>query len=329
MSSRTWAERVLWLLTVVFLLVGGLWAYSRIDEVPERPDYGLFLEKADLPALQGKLSGAQAELQEERSRLDQAQAVRAEAESEYLFRREEYRTAVEAGTAAPALKETFEEARSTYEAAKTREAEAQSAVSAAEEDAQELRQRVSQEEQNARAAFNRADRRYQAVAAGLRLAYLLAAFAVSLYLWRFLVGRGSRFHELGLAFVVFAAIQMAVMAGDYAWHYLSEYAPLLISIAGVGGTVGATVAVKRYLLAPGRLGKFRVRHDSCPNCGRNLAHSGDHCVECGRPLKELCTRCGENHLVFGPYCPVTGQPLTSEEDSEGGVTDAAGSAGDQ
>src|SRR5680860_1174346 len=187
MSSRTWAERVLWLLTVVFLLVGGLWAYSRIDEVLERPDYGLFLEKADLPALQGKLNGAQTQLQEDRSLLDQAQSVRAEAESEYLFRREEYRTAVEAGA----------EARSTWEAAKTREAEAQSAVSAAEEDAQELRQRVSQEEQTARTAFDRADRRYQAVAAGLRLAYLLAAFAASLYLWRFLVGRGSRFHELG------------------------------------------------------------------------------------------------------------------------------------
>ena len=76
--------------------------------------------------------------------------------------------------------------------------------------------------------------------------------------------------------------------------------------------MGATVAVKRYLLAPERLGKFRVRHDSCPNCGRNLAHSGDHCVECGRPLKELCTRCGGNHLVLGSYCPVTGQPLTEE-----------------
>src|SRR5680860_132648 len=110
---------------------------------------------------------------------------------------------------------------------------------------------------------------------------------------RFGPKRGPSVHELGLAFVVFAAIQMAVMAGDYAWHYLSEYAPLLISIAGVVGTVGATVAVKRYLLAPERLGKFRVRHDSCPSCGRNLVHSGDHCVECGRPLKELCTRCGE------------------------------------
>lgn len=305
----TMAERVLAVLLVGFLLVGGLWLYERLDDYFTRPDRIAFEVAEGVPAAQAALAAAEQALAGRERRAEEGSQVLADATREYEYRREEYRTALEAGDNDPSLKAALDGARAAYEAAVARVAGAKVLVGQSRADVGAARTDLEPRLRRVETSYERATLSYYAKSAGLRLAYLLAAFAVALLVWKTLQRRESRYEAMGLAFLVFASIQMVVMAGDYAWHHLSDFAPLVISVAGVAGTVAALVALKRYLLAPARIGRYRLRHGGCPHCGHPLEQASAHCPACGKLVREACSHCGGRHPVFSDFCPETGRPL--------------------
>ncbi len=307
MSS--WAERILATLLVVFLLVGGLWLYTRLDEVFERPDPVAYERVEGVPAAQAEARRAAQALEGRQARLREAEAALDEALVDYEVAREEYRTALEEGRDDAGLRAAHDSALAAFEAQQVRLEGARSLVVESETVLAAAQAELDGRAGRAAAAFRGAERRYEAAAAGLRLAYLIGAFALSLWAWRRLQRRDSRWAIIGMAAVVAASLQMAVMAGDYAWHHLSQYAPAVISLAGVAGTVAAIVATQRFLMAPARVGRRRLRHGECPYCGHPLVQAAEHCAGCGRTVLLPCPHCGGVHPAFSGYCPQTGDEL--------------------
>jgi hypothetical protein len=117
--------------------------------------------------------------------------------------------------------------------------------------------------------------------------------------------RHSRYLPAGLAWVGAAALTGVVMAVDYAGDYIefSEAGPLAISVAGVGLTLVAFVALQRYLRR--RVPLRRVRKSQCPFCGFPIA-GGEHCEGCGRAVQAPCSACRAPRRVGTQHCATCG-----------------------
>lgn len=98
--QATKTEKFLAGVLAVFLLIGGVWTYQRIDDhVAETIELDAPVSAADEAALQ--------RAQEARFRLDLASGRVARARRTLEFRREEYRTALDAGRTAPRLAQAY------------------------------------------------------------------------------------------------------------------------------------------------------------------------------------------------------------------------------
>jgi hypothetical protein len=97
----TSTEKVLALVLVVFFLIGGLWVYSKLDDVRDSRDRTP--EAYFTPREQAAVDRAeQAQL-----RSDQAQVETERAREELELAREAYRTALDAGMTAPGLQTAY------------------------------------------------------------------------------------------------------------------------------------------------------------------------------------------------------------------------------
>jgi hypothetical protein len=95
------------------------------------------------------------------------------------------------------------------------------------------------------------------------------------------------------------------MAGDYVGHHIDveQLGPLVLSIAGIGLTLGTFWWLQRYLAR--RIPQRRVRKGECPFCGYP-ARGGDHCEGCGRSMIGECTTCHEPRRVGAFHCGACG-----------------------
>ena len=98
-------EKVLAAGLVLFMLIGGAWVLGRLGRIPRAPDSSALMERHGIPPLEQELSRLNEMLavadrgyREARSRADEAQR-------EYEFRREEYRTRLDAVVVDPSLRQ--------------------------------------------------------------------------------------------------------------------------------------------------------------------------------------------------------------------------------
>lgn len=141
---------------------------------------------------------------------------------------------------------------------------------------------------------------------GSRLLWVGGVLAFGYFLMSRLRSRNSRFQTAALAVAGAGAVQVLVMAVDYADEYLDvdRYGALLISMTGVALTLAALAGVHRY--ATRRLPLRRGRRGECPFCG--WPARGPNCEGCGRIIASECSTCGHERLVGVPHCRACGAP---------------------
>lgn len=290
--QTTKSEKLLALVLAAFLLIGGIWTYQELDDWVR-----------DAMPLRDPTAAEQAAI----SALDRAAQARFRAEeqvrqarSELELRRERYRTALDAGDPARALRAEYLAAEAEF--ARTRSARA---AAARAEDAVRPAAARAQERLN-RDLDARRDRQELVIfllRLGLALAFVLAAYV----LLTSLRDRGSRWFPLSGSAVIFATIFAFVVAVDYLTDYFEPFDAgiLMLALIGVALTIVAFWLLQRYLAR--RLPVRRLRRGQCPYCGFPVS-AGERCEGCGRQVRAACEHCAAPRRVAAPFCAVCGRP---------------------
>jgi hypothetical protein len=281
-------EKVLAVMLAVFISVGAIWAYVRIDDIGSVTVQPTSAEQA---AVKANEAAGSAHLR--------AQRRVGAAYNEVARTREAYRTALDARSPAAALERDYVGAEATLDDAKRSLADARAEVSETTPAAERVESRLSQKRDSEQTRHDR-----QAFL--LRLALLAAMLGSSYYLLARLRRRRSRYLPAIYAWIGASGVLAIVMAGDYTGNYVefSEAGPLAISLAGIGLTLAAFVALQRYLVR--RVPARRVRKGECPFCGFPI-RSGHHCEGCGRVVVSECSRCHEPRRVGAGHCAACGK----------------------
>lgn len=286
----TKSEKLLAFVAALFLFIGGIWGYARIDDAVR----SAIAVPAASPADQRVLDESAAA----RQRVFQAQEDERAALESLTVAREAYRTQLDAGRNAPALEQIYEDAQAAY-------ASAQRELELAESEAAALTPAAAAAGQRVAEAQDAAYRQRALLTIALRLVLVLAALGAGYLLLGRLRRRGSRYLPLALAWVGAAAVLALVLGGDYVTDYVDplELGPLVLSAAGVAMTVAAFAALQRYLAR--RVPFRRVRKGECPFCG--YPARGEHCEGCGRQVVAKCGRCASPRRVGTLHCGACGE----------------------
>jgi hypothetical protein len=292
------AEKILAFVLAVFIAIGAVWGYVKLDEVAKSdstsyvPDRQL-IGPAEFSAIQKR---RQAIHSVERARRERRAAAR-----RLEFRREAYRTALDADEPSAELRTEYESAQARLASASRKlesavavEARTRPSAVAAQRQLTELRQRAAAHEDDERARHDR-------IVFLLRLALLIVMLAAAYRLLVRLRSRNSRYLPAALAWIGATAILAAVMAADYTDNYIefAEVGPLAISIVGIALTLIAFAALQRLLAK--RVPARRVRRGECPFCGFPIRDK-PHCEGCGRAVIASCASCDEDRRVGTPRC---------------------------
>jgi lipopolysaccharide export LptBFGC system permease protein LptF len=220
------------------------------------------------------------------------------ARRDLVFRREEYRTALDAGRSAPQLERRYRESQSELAAAERELAASQAALQRVTPAAQEAERRRTAE------VDRRQDRR-ELWAFGLRLLLVFTLIAAAFGLVITLHRRRSRYVPLALGFAAFTAVLAFVLAGDYLTDYIDplDLGILALSLFGAAMTVLAFALLQRYL--DRRLPARRVRRGQCPFCGYPV-RGNEACEGCGRDVVAPCARCSSPRRVGTLHCGACG-----------------------
>ncbi len=298
------AEKILALVLAVFIAIGAVWGYVKLDEVAKYdstsyvPDRRL-IDPAEFSAIQ---KHRQAVRSVERSQQEQPAATH-----QLELRREAYRTALDAGEPSAELRAEYESAQARLASASSDLAgavrvEARTRPSAVEAQRllTELRQRAAEQEDDDRARHDR-------IVFLLRLALLTLMLGAAYRLLIRLRSQNSRYLPAALAWIGATAVLATVMAADYSDNYIefAEVGPLAISIVGIALTLVAFVALQRFLAkhVPVR----RIRRGECSFCGFPVRDK-PHCEGCGRAVNASCSSCHKDRRVGTPRCGYCGNP---------------------
>lgn len=289
--QTTKSEKLLAVVLAVFLLIGGLWAYARLDDWARA--------SVAQPQATAAENAAIARLSEASNQLAGAQDRERQALEELTLAREAYRTALDAGRAAGGLERKYAAAQAAYADAGASLLEAEAAAAAAEPPAQAAQLRL------ARAEHDALDRE-ALLSLVFRLLFVASTIAAAYVLLARLRRANSRYFPLGLAAVAFAAVLAFVLAADYLTDYVDplDMGPLLLSLLGILLTVVSFVGLQRYLAR--RVPLRRVRKGECPFCGYPVRGT-EHCEGCGRDVVGECARCAAPRRVGALHCGACGQ----------------------
>jgi hypothetical protein len=283
--QTTKSEKLLAVVMAAFLLIGGIWAYQKIDDV---------VREATKVTLSPTEQAASQRFADAQARVFQAQQEEQAARSDLELRREAYRTALDAGQPAADLE-------SSYHQAEARFAAAQGSLNGAEQAAEQARPA-------AEAAYRhqqQGSRHSELIAFLARLAFVLASLAASYVLLGRMRKRRSRYFPLTLALVGATAVLALVMASDYVTDFIDPLAlgPLVLAIVGIALTLVAFAGLQRYLAR--RVPFRRVRKRECPFCGFPVGQN-DHCEGCGRQVISNCTTCAQPRRIGTLHCGACG-----------------------
>lgn len=298
------SEKILAVVLAVFIAIGAVWGYVKLDEVaePDSTSYPPVEKLIDPEEFSAIKSHRQAIGSVTAARLDRRAATRG-----LELRREAYRTALDAGEPSAELQTEYESARARLAsasrelaAAVTVEARTRPQAVKAQARLTELRQAAAEREDADRAQHDR-------IVFLLRLGLLILMLGAAYRLLSRLRSRNSRYLPAALAWIGATAVLACVMAADYTDSYLEfdEVGPLAISIVGIALTLVAFVALQRFLAK--RVPARRVRRGECPFCGFPLRDK-PHCEGCGRAVIASCSSCQKDRRVGTPRCACCGNP---------------------
>jgi len=286
-TTRT--EKLLAVVLTAFLLLGGIWTYTRVDDLV-RGHVTVPNELAQGPASRREQAAQQ------RATLADFRVTRTFQDLE--VRREAYRTALEAHKPAKRLERRYEAAEAAYADAKRdrarARAEAAAAAPAAAAESSAMSERIE-------SALDRQERDSFFARLGLVIATILVAYWLLASMRR----RGNRWFPLAGSAVAFATIFAFVLASDYLTDYFDpfQWGLAIVAVLGIAATLLAYLAVERYVIR--RLPQRRVRRRQCPFCGYPVGANA-RCEGCGRHVVAPCASCDEPRRVGTAHCGVCG-----------------------
>ena len=292
--ETTKSEKLLAAVLAIFVLIGGIWTYQKIDNYVAE-----WLAPTGQVELSAEDEAAIAELEAAQREAMRADEAERRAGERMVLAREAYRTALDAGQPAEELRQEYERAQTEYEQAGA--------------ELQEASLRAREARPAANVAFrHRADAlqersdRHELAAFLFRLGFVLGLLALGYWLLGRLRTRRSRYLPTAIALVAAAALLALIMAGDYITDYVDplDLGPLVLSLAGIVLTLFAFAALQRYLAK--RVPIRRVRKQECPFCGFPV-RGNEHCEGCGRPVLADCAKCSAPRRVGTVHCGVCGQ----------------------
>ena len=289
--QTTKSEKLLALVLAAFLLIGGVWAYQELDDWVR-----------DAMPLRNPTASEQQALrtlnQAQQRRFQTETAVR-QARSELELRREAYRTALDAGESAGALRTRYRAADAAFEQARADRQAAGRAETAARPAATAAQKRLGRDVEERR------DRQELVIFLLRTAASILFILAGYLLLTR-LRDRASRWFPLSGSVVLFATVFAFVVAVDYLTDYFDPFDAgiLLLALIGVAATIVAFWLLQRYLAR--RLPIRRVRRRQCAYCGFP-ADDNERCEGCGREVQAACAHCAAPRRVGAPFCGACGR----------------------
>lgn len=288
--ASTKSEKALAVFLVIFLSIGAIWGYTRIDNAVRS---AISLPR-NATAAHDRLALDSASRRNEFAGMEIAQA-----QNNLTFVRERYRTALEAKQPAAKLKHSYQVANAAFLRARANQRQAASALGQARAAYARVAGPFSKQ-------VDRVNRERTLTTLGFRV--LLATSFVGLGYWLLAVLRRRRSRYLPLAFSAIAAgtLLTFVAAADYTYEYagMRDLGPIVLALFGIAVTVGAFVVLQRYLarLIPSR----RVRKGECPFCGYP-SRGGAHCAGCGREVIGECSSCGKERRVGTSFCASCGK----------------------
>lgn len=301
----TRAEKVLALGLTIFLLLGGLWVMHQLYRVVPAPSYdGLYQE---LDRVRAGFSIQEQRLFDVERAAHELEIRAGQLRLEYEFRREEYRTGLDAGKDDPGRKVAYERALVDFEQAQARASTARAVVDEERQRVEELRAQLQAEETAVWEKFRQGQRRHDLLVFLLRLAYVGPVLALTVWAWHRLRMVRSQYLLIGTSLVGFGIIQAVFLVGSYAWTIFRHMAQLAVSIGGSIITVTGMVALKRYVFNPVRLRRARLRKGLCPRCGYHVRPDQAFCADCGERLAVPCRVCQGLRPSGLPICPHCGE----------------------
>jgi hypothetical protein len=290
--EATKSEKLLAVVLAIFFLIGGIWAYQKIDDsVAEWLAPSEVELSAEDEAARDRFIAAQ-------DRMLRADTAEDQAQERLVLAREAYRTALDAGRPAGELELAYEEAQAEHERARA-------ALAAATQEVEAARPAADIANRHAAEAQRERQDRHELAAFLFRLGFVLGLLASSYWLLGRLRTRRSRYLPTAIALVASAALLALIMAGDYVTDYIDpvDLGPLVLSLAGILLTLLAFAALQRYLAK--RVPLRRVRKLECPFCGYPV-RGNEHCEGCGRAVVAECTTCHAPRRVGALHCGVCG-----------------------
>jgi hypothetical protein len=288
-TTRT--EKFLAVVFTAFLLLGGVWTYTRIDDlVRDHVEIPQATFEPNDPAIVREATAQQ--------RLIAAQARASQSFQDLEVRREAYRTALDAGETAPELRRRYEATQAAYNDARRELARARAEAQAAAPAAAAARREA---QESVEAALDR-QARYSFFA---RFGLVIASIGFAYWFLAYMRRRTSRWFPLALSVVAFATIFAFVLASDYMTDYFDpfQWGLAILALLGIGATLLAYLALQRYLIR--RLPQRRVRKRQCPFCGYP-ASTNARCEGCGREVVAPCSSCEAPRRVGTAHCGICG-----------------------
>ncbi|ACS90416.1 MULTISPECIES: zinc ribbon domain-containing protein [Thermococcus] len=289
-------EKILASLFVAFLLLASINFLRELENIPQRPDYTYYQEKYGITPLlenQSRLMELDRELYEGYKK---AESNLTEAERVYLFKREEYRVALESGNATKELEQEYLKAKEEYEKAYLKYLGAKSAYDDVHNKLQELSSQIQELMQKANEEYTRAYQVYRLKVLMLKLAFVLPIFVMSLLLLR----KYKNIYTSSL--IAYSALLLLYLTISAIWNIVHIIG---ISLFGAVATLAALYYLRKEYFKPERVYKRRIAQNKCYNCGFPIKDDYLNCPNCGAKLKEKCEHCGALkpiHLQFCPYC---------------------------
>jgi hypothetical protein len=297
--ETTKGEKLLAGVLAIFILIGLLWVYFRVDV--ER-QYEFRPQEAGLSA-----SDRAALARYERALGDVRAATRRQAvrRKQLVDRREAYRTALDEGRRDPVLERRYQAAQTSYSEAQARRRAAVRARATAAPSARAARQHLAAADRREQARIDRQQRHDGRVSFARRLVLVLLALGASYAVLGRLRRRRSRYLPAGMAAVAAVALLPLVMALDYLSDYIevTDLGVLVLSVAGALMTLVAFAALQRYLAR--RIPERRIRKHDCPFCGYPVSDNS-HCEGCGRDVIAECATCHTPRRVGTRHCGACG-----------------------
>ena len=286
----TRTEKLLAVVLTAFLLIGGIWTYTRLDDVVR--------DHVRVPTAALAASPAVVRDQRAQQRVFRAEERSRTALQRLELRREAYRTALEARKPSARLEREYNAAQAAYAAAQRELASARRAERAAAPAAEAARR-------TAEAKIEAAEHRQERDAFVLRLALVVASILFAYWLLGELRRRRTRWFPLAASFVAYATILSLVLAADYLTDYFDpfQWGVAVLALVGVGATLLAYLLLQRYLIR--RVPQRRVRRHECPFCGYPVG-SNAHCEGCGRAVVAQCASCEAPRRVGTLHCGACG-----------------------